>query len=69
MNAVAPGFMMTKMTAERLEANRERYLAAIPLRRFGETVEIANVVLFLASERASYMTVATVNVSGGQLMG
>jgi 3-oxoacyl-[acyl-carrier protein] reductase len=69
VNAVAPGFMLTKMTAERLEANKEKYLAVIPLRRFGETEEIASVVVFLASERASYMTGAAVNASGGLLMG
>jgi 3-oxoacyl-[acyl-carrier protein] reductase len=69
VNAVAPGLMMTGMTAERLEAKRDKYLATIPLRRFGETEEIANVVVFLASDRASYMTGTTVNVSGGLLMG
>lgn len=69
VNAVAPGLMMTKMTADRLEAKREKYLATIPLRRFGKTDEIANVVVFLASERAAYMTGTTVNVSGGLLMG
>jgi 3-oxoacyl-[acyl-carrier protein] reductase len=69
VNAIAPGFMLTNMTAERLEAKRDKYLATIPLRRFGETAEVANVVVFLASERAAYMTGTTVNVSGGLLMG
>jgi len=69
VNAVAPGLMFTQMTAERLEANRERYLAGIPLGRFGQTEEIADVIVFLASERASYMTGSVVNVSGGLLMG
>jgi 3-oxoacyl-[acyl-carrier protein] reductase len=69
VNAVAPGLMFTQMTAERLEANRERYLAGIPLGRFGQTGEIADVIVFLASERAGYMTGAVVNVSGGLLMG
>ena len=68
VNAVAPGLMRTKMTAERLEANRDKYLSTIPMRRFGETAEVANVVVFLASDRASYMTGTTVNVSGGLLM-
>jgi len=68
VNVVAPGLMVTKMTAERLEKNREKYLENIPLRRFGETEEIAHVVVFLASDRASYMTGTTVNVSGGLLM-
>ncbi len=69
VNAVAPGLMMTKMTAERFEANRDKYLSTIPLQRFGDIEEIANVIVFLASDRASYMTGTTVNVSGGLLMG
>ena len=69
VNAVAPGLMFTQMTAERLEANRERYLAGIPLGRFGQTEEIADVIVFLASEKAGYMTGTVVNVSGGLLMG
>ena len=69
VNAVAPGLMFTQMTAERLEAHRERYLATIPLGRFGQTEEIADVIVFLASERSGYMTGAVVNVSGGLLMG
>jgi NAD(P)-dependent dehydrogenase (short-subunit alcohol dehydrogenase family) len=60
--------MVTQMTAERVEKNKEKYLRTIPLKRFGETEEIANVVVFLASERASYMTGTTVNVSGGLVM-
>ncbi|UCF96461.1 MAG: 3-oxoacyl-ACP reductase FabG [Spirochaetaceae bacterium] len=69
VNAVAPGLMITKMTAERFEANRDKYLGTIPLRRFGEIEEVADVIVFLASDRASYMTGTTVNVSGGLLMG
>ncbi len=68
VNAVAPGMMRTEMTARTLDANQEKYLARIPLGRIGDTAEIANVVAFLASERASYMTGATVDVSGGMLM-
>jgi 3-oxoacyl-[acyl-carrier protein] reductase len=68
VNAVAPGMMQTDMTAATLKANMEKYLARIPLRRIADTSEVANVVVFLASERASYMTGATVDVSGGMLM-
>lgn len=68
VNAVAPGMMHTEMTARTLEADKEKYLARIPLRRIGEPAEIAGVIVFLASDRASYMTGATVDVSGGMLM-
>ena len=65
---LAPGLMMTKMTSGRFKANREKYISRIPFWRFGETSEIADTVVFLASERASYITGTTVNVSGGLLM-
>jgi len=68
VNALAPGLMLTEMTTEKFTRNREKYLARIPLGRFGNTAEIANVVVFLCSDRASYMTGTTVNVSGGILM-
>ncbi|OHB70020.1 MAG: 3-oxoacyl-ACP reductase [Planctomycetes bacterium RBG_13_63_9] len=68
VNAVAPGMMLTEMTAAALQADPRKYIDRIPLRRVGNTEEIANVVAFLASERASYMTGATVDVSGGMLM-
>jgi 3-oxoacyl-[acyl-carrier protein] reductase len=68
VNAVAPGMMFTEMTAETITKNKEKYLARIPLNRIGTTEEVADVVVFLASERASYMTGATVDVSGGMLM-
>jgi 3-oxoacyl-[acyl-carrier protein] reductase len=68
VNAVAPGMMYTDMTAKTLQAHKAKYLARIPLRRIGKTEEVANVVAFLASDRAGYMTGATVDVSGGMLM-
>ena len=68
VNAVAPGMMLTEMTAATLEANEASYLGRIPLGRIADTQEIANVIVFLASQRASYMTGATVDVSGGMLM-
>lgn len=68
VNAVAPGMVLTEMVAGIWEQRKETYLARIPLHRIGQPEEIAKVVVFLASEAASYMTGATVDVSGGMLM-
>ncbi len=68
VNAIAPGMMLTEMTAETLEKNAERYNQQIPLGRIAETSEVADVITFLASDKAAYMTGATVDVSGGMLM-
>ena len=68
VNAVAPGMILTEMVAKVLEKNKEKYLNRIPLRRIAEPKDVADVVTFLASERAGYMTGATVDVSGGILM-
>jgi len=68
VNCVAPGFMYTEMMAPFIDAGREKFEARVPLRRIATLEEVANVVVFLASERASYMTGATVDVSGGLAM-
>jgi 3-oxoacyl-[acyl-carrier protein] reductase len=68
VNAVAPGMMTTDMSREVLETDEQRYIERTPLGRIGDPAEIANVVVFLASDRASYMTGATVDVTGGMLM-
>ena len=68
VNAVAPGMMYTDMAQEALQANEAQYLQRIPLRRIGDPAEIAQMIVFLASSRASYTTGATVDVSGGMLM-
>ncbi len=68
VNAVAPGMVMTEMVASLWESRKETYLARIPLHRIAQPEEIAKVVVFLASDAASYMTGATVDVSGGVLM-
>ena len=68
VNAVAPGMIRTEMVARTWEKNKDRYLDMIPLRRIAEVEEIARAVVFLASDAASYMTGATMDVSGGMMM-
>ncbi len=68
VNAVAPGMMTTEMARPALEKSAAEYLKRIPLGRIADPSEVANVVTFLCSSRASYMTGATVDVTGGMLM-
>ncbi len=68
VNGVAPGLMFTEMTKDTLDRNLEKYLNRIPIHRIGDPAEVADVVVFLASERSSYMHGATVDVSGGLAM-
>lgn len=68
VNAVAPGFIDTDMTRDLPEAQRDALLTQIPLGRLGQAQEIANVVGFLASEQASYVTGTTIPVNGGMYM-
>ena len=68
VNAVAPGFIDTDMTRDLPEAQREALLTQIPLGRLGQAQEIANVVGFLASEQAAYVTGTTIPVNGGMYM-
>ncbi|WP_457640695.1 3-oxoacyl-[acyl-carrier-protein] reductase [Persephonella sp.] len=65
VNAVAPGFIETDMTAELPVELKEKYLEQIPLNRFGKPEDVANTVLFLASDYASYITGETIHVNGG----
>ncbi len=68
VNCVAPGLMYTEMLAQPIDADPEKYSRRVPLGRIGQTREIADVAVFLCSDRASYMTGATVDVSGGLAM-
>lgn len=67
-NAVAPGFIETEMTEKMPEAAKENLLAQVPLMRAGSVEDIAGVVTFLASERASYITGQVISVDGGMSM-
>lgn len=67
-NAIAPGFVETDMTSYLKDGEgAEKYKAAIPLARFGQAEDIANVCVFLGSEMANYVTGDVINVSGGLL--
>ena len=68
VNAVAPGFIDTDMTAAMTDKAREATLANIPLKRMGRPEDVANAVLFLVSDQASYITGQVVNVDGGMVM-
>ena len=65
VNAVAPGFIVTKMTDTLDEAWKEKTVKAIPLGRAGEPIDVARVVYFLLSDYSAYVTGETINVSGG----
>ena len=68
VNAVAPGFIQTQMTDVLKDEVKEEIRKNIPLKRMGNTSDVANVVKFLASENSSYITGQVINVDGGMLM-
>ena len=68
VNAIAPGFILTEMTEKLPDKVREEYIANIPLKRAGAPKDIAEVVSFLISPAASYITGTVINVSGGLLI-
>jgi 3-oxoacyl-[acyl-carrier protein] reductase len=65
VNAVAPGVVETRLMERVLGKRRKRILERIPLGRFAEPEEVANVVLFLCSDMASYITGEVIRVAGG----
>ena len=69
VNAVAPGLIETALIADTPETRRTKQLATIPLGRFGKPEELANAIVFLCSERASYITGVSLNLDGGRLKG
>ncbi|MBP8625714.1 MAG: 3-oxoacyl-[acyl-carrier-protein] reductase [Syntrophorhabdaceae bacterium] len=67
-NAIAPGFIKTKMTDAFDEKTRDVMLKSIPLKRLGEPIDVARVVYFLLSEYGGYITGEVINVNGGLYM-
>ncbi len=65
VNAVAPGFIKTEMTDAIPEAERNAMIATIPLGRIGETRDVADLIAFLVSDKATYITGQVISVNGG----
>lgn len=65
VNAIAPGFIETDMTAVLSDAVKSSMMESIPLKRFGKPEDIANLVVFLSSEESNYITGQVIHVDGG----
>lgn len=68
VNAITPGFIVTDMTEQMNEKSRSALIEQIPLGRLGEPQDVANLVLFLASDQASYITGQVMGINGGMYM-
>lgn len=68
VNAIAPGYIETDMTHKLSEEVSEKMLSQIPMKAYGKPNDVANVVLFLVSDLAKYVTGQVINVDGGMLM-
>ncbi|NLX35823.1 MAG: SDR family oxidoreductase [Chloroflexi bacterium] len=69
VNAIAPGIIATPPVQRQVAGHEDAYVAQIPLRRLGQPQDVANVVLFLASDLSAYMTGLVLDINGGQYMG
>jgi 3-oxoacyl-[acyl-carrier protein] reductase len=67
-NAIAPGFIATDMTSALNEKQKETILSVVPLKRMGESEDVAKAVAFLASDESSYITGQVIAVDGGMTM-
>ena len=69
LNFVAPGITETEMTKDRIVTGREAYLEKLPVGHIGQPEEISSVIMFLASEKASYITGQVLHPNGGMYLG
>ena len=65
VNAIAPGFIETEMLDQIPEEKKKEYLDAIPMHKLGNAMDVANLVVMLASDEASYLTGQTIILDGG----
>ena len=68
VNAVAPGLIQSRMTEKLSDAVKEEYMKNIPLKRLGTPADVANLVSFLASDNANYITGQVIHIDGGMVM-
>ena len=68
VNIVSPGFIVSPMTDKLTEAQKNKMLENIPMKKFGDPYDVANLVYFLSSNEASYITGQNFHVNGGMLM-
>ena len=68
VNIISPGFITTSMTDNLNEEQKKQYLSRIPMMRFGNPIDVANLVFFLSSDDSSYITGQNFHINGGMLM-
>ena len=68
VNIISPGFISTSMTDNLNEEQKKQYLSRIPMMRFGNPIDVANLVFFLSSDDSSYITGQNFHINGGMLM-
>ncbi len=68
VNVISPGFIISPMTDKLNEKQKNNILDKIPMKRFGKSIEIANLVYFLSSDESAYITGQNIHVNGGMLM-
>ena len=68
VNIVSPGFIQTAMTDKLNESQKNNILSKIPMEKFGNPKDVANIVYFLSTNDASYITGQNIHINGGMLM-